>query len=344
MINKIVNISPGLFRLLLAFIVVVFHSVDFLTIGHAAVYIFFVLSGYWIFRMYSEKYVNFKNAYWVYIRSRLWRIFPIYWLILVFSIGIHYFLSSVGFKPFFRDYVISNFILLGEGINNAKYFIGSAWSLDIELQFYLIAPLLLYFLMKRGGLFLIISFGFVLVSYIYNYSLFKLETILLYLPYFILGGMIYKLKLKSTSFWALTSLLVSFSFLGIHYLYPELKALLFDKNPFLYGVIYQEYVNIILTILILPFLIYNIHQVIKRRELDAVLSSMSYVIYLLHWPLLQVYAYLIDGVSLSLKFLYLLSYYIITILLSYIISISYDNESEKRRRAWLKLQVYKTNK
>ncbi len=54
MLQKIVNISPGSFRLILALTVVVFHAVSFISFGHAVVYMFFVLSGYWIFKMYSR--------------------------------------------------------------------------------------------------------------------------------------------------------------------------------------------------------------------------------------------------------------------------------------------------
>ena len=54
-------ISPGLFRLLLAFLVVIFHTTSFIPLGNYAVYVFFVLSGFWIFKMYNDKYKNYNT-------------------------------------------------------------------------------------------------------------------------------------------------------------------------------------------------------------------------------------------------------------------------------------------
>ena len=47
--------GPGLFRFILAFMVLIFHTISFFPLGHYAVYVFFMLSGYWIFKMFEEK-------------------------------------------------------------------------------------------------------------------------------------------------------------------------------------------------------------------------------------------------------------------------------------------------
>ena len=49
------SFGPGAFRFFLASLVVVQH-VSRLSLGHPAVLLFFMLSGYWVSRMYAERY------------------------------------------------------------------------------------------------------------------------------------------------------------------------------------------------------------------------------------------------------------------------------------------------
>ena len=51
--SPMVICSPGTFRLLLALLVVLDHFTGIM-VGRAAVYLFFVLSGFWIHRMWTE--------------------------------------------------------------------------------------------------------------------------------------------------------------------------------------------------------------------------------------------------------------------------------------------------
>ncbi|WP_299247270.1 acyltransferase family protein [uncultured Cytophaga sp.] len=155
---KYINLkSPGLFRLFLALIVVMHHCVDFLVIGHAAVFIFFILSGYWIAKMYNEKYTYYINPYKVFIISRTLRLMPVYYLVLIISIIVAVFYKSLLTNvelnnPFFY---LTNLFIIGQ--KNANYLlIGTGWSLDIELQFYLFAPFIYLILLKLNHVVLIL--------------------------------------------------------------------------------------------------------------------------------------------------------------------------------------------
>jgi peptidoglycan/LPS O-acetylase OafA/YrhL len=140
------RITPGIFRLILALLVVLYHTIGFLPIGPFSVYVFFVLSGYWIFRMYVEKYSKFENPYATFVKSRLYRLMPVYLLILVISILIYLIVPELRGK--FLDNVqasprsIFNLFCLGLNFSNFRV-IGPAWSLDVEIQFYMMAPLML---------------------------------------------------------------------------------------------------------------------------------------------------------------------------------------------------------
>ena len=68
-------LQPGIFRLFLAILVLVNHSSRF-DLGDWAVYTFFILSGYWIYRMWEEKYSKARAPYRLSICSRILRILP----------------------------------------------------------------------------------------------------------------------------------------------------------------------------------------------------------------------------------------------------------------------------
>lgn len=110
--------------------------------GIVAVCAFFVLSGY-LMPATLEK--NYNGQATPYLINRGLRIFPMYWVALGVALVV------LQLLPAWRDAydfglqsVLQNFILLG--LNqwpNDTLYIGPAWTLDIELQYYLMVPLLM---------------------------------------------------------------------------------------------------------------------------------------------------------------------------------------------------------
>lgn len=156
-----------------------------------AVDVFIILSGFVIFFMINNK----KQDYSVYLIQRFFRIFPVYIFALVvsllmigFSKGV---LSSLPESPstghrlelinaFLQHplwHCISHFSLLQGMIPDfvlpdAPYtIIGQAWSVSVEWQFYLIAPLLFLLLNnitpKKNQFFLILIFLLLIISGIF---------------------------------------------------------------------------------------------------------------------------------------------------------------------------------
>ncbi|MGN6291496.1 MAG: acyltransferase family protein [Chitinophagaceae bacterium] len=332
-------ITPGLFRFLLAFVVVIYHSVDFLTIGHYAVYVFFMLSGYWIFRMYNEKYSTYKNSYYVYICSRLARLMPLYWLILLVSL-IAYTIPTIsqrlaGLEG--QGWTIAAFNFLALGLANSPHqFIGTAWSLDIEIQFYIIAPLLLLLCRKGFGWPLLVAGSLLSLLLVFNHYI--SENLVIYLPYFVIGGLIYCFNIQAGRNTAIICMLLLLAILCTNYVIPGLRTdYLLNRKAEVFGFNYREGLNVILAILTVPFLTVNVRQVPKKEMAasEQVWSSMSYVVYLLHWPLLLVYSVCVAGVSGKTKVIYLSIFYILCIGLSYLIAKYIDAHFEKRRRTWI---------
>ena len=142
--------GPGLLRLLLAELVYVHHMSRF-AVGNAAVYVFFCLSGFWVYSMYTGRYSKTRMPYLTYLVSRLWRLLPTFWLVTLLTFLLIYpdgTLAGYWQRDGAAHFLLSNFLIFG------YYFLPDqaivpAWSLDIEMQFYLIAPLIAILLVRR---------------------------------------------------------------------------------------------------------------------------------------------------------------------------------------------------
>jgi peptidoglycan/LPS O-acetylase OafA/YrhL len=249
-------IKPGMVRFVLATLVVLFHITKLVFLGPLAVFCFFILSGYWVSLMYENKYSKKSNPIMIFYVSRLSRLLPLFYLISIFTF---FFISvftpellnpyeSFSLKGFF--FWFSNIFLFGY---NQLLFrpLGPAWSLDIELQFYILLPFL-FFLMKSKFsrvLSLLISLLVSLVFLIFYPNLFLSNTIFKYLVYFLIGVAIFKSKIEFTK---KTEILFNFLFLlflVMHYSVPHLFALVREGNSN-----YNEFFNLSMSFLLIPFL------------------------------------------------------------------------------------------
>lgn len=114
----------------------------FLNESHMGVAIFFVLSGFLISYNYAGRPLQSRGQYLRYLALRAARIFPLYWLILT------------------ARYADWGFPHAGAGLATYSLFhafserhnldaISQAWSLNVEMCFYFLAPLLYFLLQKK---------------------------------------------------------------------------------------------------------------------------------------------------------------------------------------------------
>ena len=153
-------LSPGALRLALAIAVMLTHYLPlaglrmYLPLDGVPVYGFFFLSGFWITRLWENKYQNTNNPLVTFYVSRLWRIYPIASLT---TLAMFFLVKG---DPAVLPW---NLLLLGEnGSPQAGALLNPpAWSLAIELQFYLVAPFLIWALRYRVALVATLIVGFV---------------------------------------------------------------------------------------------------------------------------------------------------------------------------------------
>jgi peptidoglycan/LPS O-acetylase OafA/YrhL len=160
------NNNINFLRLLLAYVVVIFHSqtlsgsqypLEKLFDGHIAVCGFFIISGFLIIRSCWS-----SNSLQDYFIKRCRRLLPAYFFVIVICmIGlslfsnlskVEYFKSPQLIKYFIANIFFMNFlqpslpgIFLGNGSQAVN---GSLWTIKIEIGFYIIVPILSYILNK----------------------------------------------------------------------------------------------------------------------------------------------------------------------------------------------------
>ncbi len=137
------------FRFLAACIVVFFHFgkeiewypqvPDVFKAGSLMVTFFFVLSGFLLYLGYSQKPFSWRQYIW----KRLVKILPLYYLAFVISVGILFFFSTLSWYDFFRNlFCVQSWQPYPLTVNFTSWFVSAL------LFFYVIFPLILFFLKK----------------------------------------------------------------------------------------------------------------------------------------------------------------------------------------------------
>lgn len=185
-------------------------------LGIYGVSIFYVLSGLTLYYVYYDKMKPSKNDILSFFKKRVFRIFPLLWLVTIVSI----ILSRK--KPDFTDLFLNLSGMFGF-IKWDKYFSAGVWSIGNELVFYIFLPFFILFIKKFKSLMLLLAlaiFGFYLyfafvklnpsmpLSEQWKNYVNPLNQVFLFLSGFLIGFFLHKIKIKN-------SIIISFLLFGI---------------------------------------------------------------------------------------------------------------------------------
>jgi peptidoglycan/LPS O-acetylase OafA/YrhL len=206
----VTHFGPGFLRLVLAALVLVQHFSSF-DYGGWAVFVFFVLSGYWVSRMYMGKYRQGRAPWRSFVLNRYIRLLPVYLACLVLASAAYSYAQIL--PDFARNPAWWLRALPIVGSLAQPMLIAPFWSLDIEFQFYLIAPLivvLMHRLLNRRAViatavFALAAVGFCFIGWTELTSP-KPKLILYFLGFFLGGIAIHRLGYVATRRAALASL------------------------------------------------------------------------------------------------------------------------------------------
>lgn len=326
-----------MFRLLLAVLVVFHHGIRAVPFGVFAVCTFFILSGYWVTKMYAEFYTLRAKSYWVFILSRAMRILPLYWLCstlmaLISWVVLPHFFSAAPPPAMGILEFIGLALLLPLNLLEFKL-LNPAWSLAVEMQYYLIAPFLVILTSSWGSRWLTLLVIFLTGIFAFVVPFKTNEMLLPYLVYFYVGMVIYTRPWTIRRTHVLTSLLLVVTILVLSYTVPLLRQSLLYKEILFDTISYYSFLNYLLPFFFVPFIVHNVKQPSDTR--DRSLGDFSYTVYLFHWIVFALYYQLYPegGFNFSKVMAYLIAL-ILVALGSAIIYTYFERPVEGLRRSF----------
>ena len=276
--------GPGATRFVLALLVLCYHFTP-LRSGNFAVCCFYILSGYWITKMWRNKYSKAHQPTLVFLVSRWLRIAPMLLLCtgLVFLLPI----DQSGATP---GWLLRQALIIG--CTGTYVPLAPAWSLDVELQFYLafaiIAPWI--FSLKQPsrllGWLVIISLTVSLVAAAIIGNIIK-PWLWIWLPLFLAGMWLETSNYRPTSRHIQScccGLLLAF---GLCAAVPMLKPLIWHVTRInltaeqLTVLPLRTSIDLVASLIAIPLLAANLTS--KPSATDSFLGRMSFPLYLWHW-------------------------------------------------------------
>lgn len=284
----------GYLRFFLALTVVSFHSVGLVTQGHGqsflqiftglggtiAVEIFFVISGFYMAMILESNYKSRLKAFYL---NRALRIYPVYWVCLGTYLLFGFFNPSA--NPF---YWLTNMFLVGGdsatskllGLPDDSLIIRPAWTLTLELAFYLVAPLLVR--LRTPVLLVIATTLSASKLFVAGFLLDKPETwTFVFLPfefaYFFAGIVVWRLRtqlaarLKGDFYLTWATAIVVLLAAGIRYLANEML-------PFFLS----DYVIPLGFVILVALQIPRLMDLFQLSSGDRWIGDLSYPIYISH--------------------------------------------------------------
>lgn len=302
--NKRTVISEVVFlRALAILLVLLYHfNFNFFKNGFIGVDIFFFISGYLMTKLYAEGKISIK----VFYLKRIKRIVPDFvvfiFLVLLLSILLSspdHFLKTIK-TLVFSTIFSSNFYFWH---TTKDYWAESmhlnpllhTWSLSLEMQFYLIFPLIFFF--RNIAVYILIFLSLLSLVFI---ELFKYSDASFYLIFsrfiqFFIGYFFYFLKKNS-----------KFSDLYFIFFILSLSYILLGVNLY----IFPHYYGILISILSGGLILFNkpyYLEFLVNNKLTKFLSDISYSLFLIHYPILIFYNFYIQrDLILIEKFLLIL--------------------------------------
>jgi len=337
-------LGPGAFRLFLASVIILHHSFP-LRIGTSAMYVFFILSGYWITKMWQGRYIKTRHSYLTFLVSRWWRLAPVFFLCIVLGFWSGVFVQdqdvlSLGIDPawWLRQIPIA-------GSTGPIKALPPSWSVDVEMQFYLVAPLVIYFVAKIPAKvrWPIVAILLVLPS-VLLWQGFEIDKT----PYFVVfGGFVVAGVVLALTNWVArnATIVTGFAFLLVGtaalLVFPETRTGVWSEGKWDVDVspIFSVW-WIVGAILILPFISRNVR--VQSSRLDRFLGDLVYPLYLFHWVPRELYYYFCENNhNVFARVLALLANFALAFAGAILILILIDQPLGRLRTKWLSSQKLK---
>ncbi|CAJ0948475.1 unnamed protein product, partial [Mesorhabditis belari] len=271
--------------------------------GFVGVDIFFVISGYLIMSILEKSKDRPHRVFLSFYYRRLKRIVPLYHFVLFFiGLALVFCYTPIWAKRYFSSYFQAIFFYLNFDLlwADGNYFAEATeklpflhlWSLGVEMQFYLIAPIIFYiskFDAKiRLGQFILLSFAFYSLYFQYNSN----KSTAFYHPlariWQFLSGMLASQHTEEAKMYLESTRSNTFSMVFMVFVFSIFL-------PLFHGISTPSAQQIFVTISATGVMLFS-----PAGSIDwglfrlQYIAEISYSLYLVHYPILKVSEYLVD--------------------------------------------------
>ena len=283
-------------------------------LGRNGVNLFFVLSGFLITYLLLKEKEKYKTILFKkFFLRRIFRIWPLYYLVLMISLLLIPFLANI-YQIFQKSswylYLISNphnysieafllylLFLPNVALNHFEIIIpgcSQSWSVGVEEQFYILWPLLIFIFSRKKivWIFLLIILGYVFCNLFFQPAMYSRITNFISVKIIIIPIIFETVKIIPFEFMAIGAIG------GYLYAYHREKIIFFSKSKYAYflilGLIFvllffsittKYFQNIILSFLFLSLILITVeddNSVVFRNKKMMYLGKISYGIYMYH--------------------------------------------------------------
>lgn len=278
--------QAGSFRLWLAGLVIIHHLVGY-DFGKAPVLVFFALSGYWVRRVWQQTYRATHSPWLTFLVSRWWRIAPMMIAATFVCAAVMFVVAPQALDPV-RDHLARHAFSTVLAFGYASLpdrLVGPAWSLDVEMQFYVVAPLLVTAVRRIASRLAVVVCGFLTIAaFQFHIATWASQDG----AFFVVGMIAAERGWTASRLWAVVGAALAGLLLAAAIASPW-HALVIDP-----GAPQADLFSHVLAALLLPAALASVNATSRpqasRRDggMDRAIGDMSFIVYLMHWPLVLI--------------------------------------------------------
>ena len=300
----------GIYRTLLALLVVTTHLYGLFYNGIYAVFGFYMLSGYLMTTIMHDTYGYTIQGGIKYITNRFLRIFPSYWVAIIITIVLIYIFGEDALSGYQRlmylprtpEEILRNIFLIFDKETSSPRLSPATWALTVEIFFYIMICLGISKTKHRTGMWVTLSIIYNMVAIFYikkNLASLTYSSIMAGSLPFSLGSFLFYLakERKFESFFKSTILLRPEILTAVMFLNMSIFTIFYRKDLPIksYGFTYGFYINLAIVFTLTLSLIYYNGYAKTSNSHDKAIGRLSYPIYLLHWQIGFITSILVVG-------------------------------------------------
>ena len=313
--------------------------------GDWAVYSFFVLSGYWIHRMWTDKYSRTDSPALVFMGSRLARLLPVFLLANAVSALVQRHNDPLFLHPASQGWpwalaLASNLVILGyTSLPHSQGALHVAWSLDIEIQFYIAFPLAMALWSRarsphlwRGIAFAACAAALViyLLPVVPQYRNIACCGI-----FFLTGAAAAQSNWRPSESQVSVIIWAAVGFVALCWIIPEWRFL-FENDK--HGATpvdlhHKRIAQALLALFTAPVALFTVTRPSGPR--DRALGEFTYVVYLMHWPVVLIHSFYFVKLPPLSRLPSIIGAWLVVALVSWVVFKYFDQPIERARKRWV---------